>query len=84
MYRNLQNYEAAKSCFYAKHIFFSFRSSTNDDNIAAEPNPTNVPLSNTTDHGANFRSDFQDFKKNVFDKFSAFEEDMQSLKENES
>ena len=54
-----------------------------DGNIATDPNLTNVPLSNTTDHGADFRSDFQDFKKHVFDKISAFEADMQSLKENE-
>ena len=56
---------------------------TDDSNAAAEPNPTNVPLSNTTDHGADFRSDFEDFKKYAFDKISAFEADMQSLKENE-
>ena len=55
-----------------------------DCNVATEPNPTNVPLSNnTTDHSADLRIDFQDFKKHVFDKISAFEEDMQSLKENE-
>ena len=50
-----------------------------DCNVPTEPNPTNVPLSNTRDHSA----DFQDFKKHVFDKISAFEADMQSLKENE-
>ena len=47
-----------------------------DCNVATEPNPTNVPLSNTTDHSADLRSDFQDFKKHVFDKISAFEADM--------
>ena len=51
-----------------------------DGNVTVEPQPTNVPLSNTTDHGADFRSDFQDFKKHVLDKISAFEADMQSLK----
>ena len=56
---------------------------TDDGNVAVEPQLTNVPQSNTTDHGADFRSDFQDFKKHVLHKISAFQADMQSLKENE-
>ena len=56
---------------------------TDDGNVTVEPQPTNVPQSNTTDHGADFCSDFQDFKKHVLDKISAFQADMQSLKENE-
>lgn len=57
-------------------------SEIDDGNVNVESRPTNVPLSNATDQGTDLRSDFQDFKKHVFDKISAFEADMQSLKEN--
>eukprot|EP00112_Aurelia_sp_Birch-Aquarium-sp1_P012763 Seg2688.2 transcript_id=Seg2688.2/GoldUCD/mRNA.D3Y31 product="hypothetical protein" protein_id=Seg2688.2/GoldUCD/D3Y31 len=57
-------------------------SEIDDGNVNVESRPTNVPLSNATDQGTDLRSDFQVFKKHVFDKISAFEADMQSLKEN--
>ena len=35
---------------------------TDDGYVAPEPNPKNVSLSNTTDYGADFPCDFQDFR----------------------
>ena len=39
-----------------------------DINVTEELQPTHVPLYNRIDKGSDFRSDFQDFNKLVFDK----------------